>query len=193
MTSPVQNRNTCNNEMSGSKILEFVGLEIIIDGVKAGRIYCNKELEGKFITDLRNEYKDKVKIKLSFITGGIITGEERNFVNAFVDDDVTFIYTVINSDCKLPRTVTKTGIRTCCTELKTSPISSMLQKERESFHHTDLHPESETLKHLLELSEKMTKVGLTLTPEQENTLLHNVIDELSAEIRSLKLKIEDLS
>ena len=36
----------------------------------------------------------------------------------------------------------------------------------------------------------MTKVGLTLTPEQENTLLHNVIDELSAEITSLKLKIE---
>ena len=44
----------------------------------------------------------------------------------------------------------------------------------------------------LELSEKMTKVGLNLTPEQENTLLHNVIDELSAEILSLKLKIESM-
>lgn len=67
------------------------------------------------------------------------------------------------------------------------------KEETTFFRHTDLHPESETLKQLLELSEKMTKVGLTLTTEQENTLLHNVIDELSAEITSLKLKIEDLS
>lgn len=67
------------------------------------------------------------------------------------------------------------------------------KEESVFFHHTDLHPESETLKQLLELSEKMTKVGLTLTPEQENTLLHNVIDELSAEILSLKLKIEGMN
>ena len=67
------------------------------------------------------------------------------------------------------------------------------KEESTFFRHADLHPESETLKQLLELSEKMTKVGLTLTPEQENTLLHNVIDELSAEITSLKLKIEELS
>ena len=67
------------------------------------------------------------------------------------------------------------------------------KEESGFFRHTDLQPESVTLKHFLELSEKMTKVGLTLTPEQENTLLHNVIDELSAEITSLKLKIEELS
>ena len=67
------------------------------------------------------------------------------------------------------------------------------KEESAFFSHRDLHPESETLKQFLELSEKMTKVGLTLTPEQENTLLHNVIDELSAEITSLKLKIEELS
>ena len=67
------------------------------------------------------------------------------------------------------------------------------ETEKKPFRHSDLHPESETLKQLLELSEKMTKVGLTLTPEQENTLLHNVIDELSAEITRLKLKIEELS
>lgn len=65
--------------------------------------------------------------------------------------------------------------------------------ENKPFHHSDLNPESETLKQFLELSEKMTKVGLALTPEQENTLLHNVIEELSAEIASLKLKIEVLS
>ena len=65
--------------------------------------------------------------------------------------------------------------------------------EKKPFHHSDLNPESETLKQFLELSEKMTKVSLRFTPEQENTLLHNVIDELSAEIASLKLKIEDLS
>lgn len=72
-------------------------------------------------------------------------------------------------------------------------MSYLVTSSSTFFRHTDLHPESETLKHFLELSEKMTKVGLTLTPEQENTLLHNVIDELSAEISSLKLKIEDLS
>ena len=66
------------------------------------------------------------------------------------------------------------------------------KEESGFFRHTDLQPESETLKHFLELSEKMTKVGLTLTLEQENTLLHNVIDELSAEITSLKLKIESM-
>lgn len=70
---------------------------------------------------------------------------------------------------------------------------SIGKEESTFFRRTDLQPESETLKHFLELSEKMTRVGLTLTPEQENTLLHNVIDELSAEIASLKLKIEDLS
>ena len=52
------------------------------------------------------------------------------------------------------------------------------KEETTFFRYTDSHPESETLKQFLELSEKMTKVGLTLTPEQENTLLHNVIDEL---------------
>ena len=67
------------------------------------------------------------------------------------------------------------------------------KEESTFFRHTVLHPESETLKQFLELSEKMTKVGLTLTPEQENTLLHNVIDELSAEITSLKLKIESMN
>jgi hypothetical protein len=72
-------------------------------------------------------------------------------------------------------------------------MSYLVTSSSTFFRHTDLHPESETLKQFLELSEKMTKVGLTLTPEQENTLLHNVIDELSAEIASLKLKIEDLS
>lgn len=67
------------------------------------------------------------------------------------------------------------------------------KEESGFFSHRDLHPESETLKQFLELSEKMTKVSLRFTPEQENTLLHNVIDELSAEITSLKLKIEELS
>lgn len=67
------------------------------------------------------------------------------------------------------------------------------KEETAFFRHTNLHPESETLKQFLELSEKMTKVSLRFTPEQENTLLHNVVEELSAEITSLKLKIEDLS
>lgn len=67
------------------------------------------------------------------------------------------------------------------------------EDENKPSHLTGLHPESETLKQFLEISEKMTKVGLALTPEQENTLLHNVIDELSDEITRLKLKIEDLS
>ena len=66
------------------------------------------------------------------------------------------------------------------------------EDENKPLHLTGLHPESETLKQFLEISEKMTKVGLALTPEQENTLLHNVIDELSAEITSLKLKIESM-
>ncbi|QDB70257.1 hypothetical protein CF8_0089 [Aeromonas phage CF8] len=44
---------------------------------------------------------------------------------------------------------------------------------------------SPSLKTFLELSETMDGVGLTLTPEQENKLLHDAINELQEEIRSL--------
>lgn len=45
----------------------------------------------------------------------------------------------------------------------------------------------------MERIEKLLKeVDLQLSPEQEVKLLRNVIDELSAEILSLKLKIESM-
>lgn len=50
---------------------------------------------------------------------------------------------------------------------------------------------SPSLKAFLELSEAMGNVGLTLTPEQENKLLHDAVNELQEEICSLQNQLDN--
>lgn len=168
-------RNTCNNEDFDYMCELLQKHEMMLDSTNPDNIILVRG----------NEFTHNVAAILSILNGHEINEDNKGNRWVCYNDTVVF-----SSAWKCFKEEYVFG----------NPVKAIIyycenigkETENKLFHHTDLHPESEALKQFLEISEKMTKVGLVLTPEQENTLLHNVIDELSAEITSLKLKIESM-
>lgn len=108
---------------------------------------------------------------------GVITHRSRkpNYVyrNIVSEDLLDSILETLDKDLSSVINSTKTSEDTSIPSL---PVLAKM---------TDENCVSPSLKTFLELSETMETVGLTLTPEQENKLLHDAINELQEEIRSL--------